>query len=651
MAQIEGSSPLVAVIAIFVVALVLRLIVVWQVGPLPLSRTPQLDSAEYLNWARRIADQGFAWPSFPGHAPGYPFFAGGLLALFNGSLMAVRICQAVLASIACVLTARIAARTLTPGAFLPAGLLQAAYGPLIYLDTALLPESLLVFLLVWSLDLATSAERSGKRWLAAGVVLGAACIVRSAALVLVPAYVIVLMIKREQRARPLRLATAFVAGILVMVGPVVVQNSRNSGSPVVEAYGGMNFYLGNRPSGDGAARARIGGEWDQLDGEAGRTSPARDGQDAYYLGRTISEIGQRPLGYLRVVATKLLWTVQAIELRDTHSFEFFRQASPLLRWLPAFGLIAALTAAGVYAAPRRRAAWLVAYLVAFGLTMLFLVVGLRYRMPIVPVLIAFAGAGLAAIVESVRARNWRALAAPVGLALVILGVTHVRSDAASLNVAEEWAFTGLSLLQENDLDGAEAAYRTAASLDPESSFAWDGLGFVLQLKGSPQAAVDALAKAVAINPANATAWLHLGLVRERLPDLPGALAAYRTAIAITPERTDMIAALGGALLLAGATDDAEPLLRKAEARQDPIATLALATLAMQRRDGKNGLLYAQRAVQRGPSARSWSLFAQALLVNGMLDQSERAVTEAERAGLSAAEVTRLRGILAQSRER
>ena len=38
---------------------------------------------------------------------------------------------------------------------------------------------------------------------------------------------------------------------------------------------------------------------------------------------------ERPLAYLRLLGVKLLWTVQAVEMRDTHSYEFFRQASPL----------------------------------------------------------------------------------------------------------------------------------------------------------------------------------------------------------------------------------------------------------------------------------------------------------------------------------
>jgi hypothetical protein len=56
--------------------------------------------------------------------------------------------------------------------------------------------------------------------------------------------------------------------------------------PMVQAYGGMNFYLGNRPAGTGMASARPGGEWDALEGEASRYGHGRNEQDAYYfLGR------------------------------------------------------------------------------------------------------------------------------------------------------------------------------------------------------------------------------------------------------------------------------------------------------------------------------------------------------------------------------
>ena len=98
----------------------------------------------------------------------------------------------------------------------------------------------------------------------------------------------------------------------------------------------------------------------------------------------------------------------------------------------------------------------------------------------------------------------------------------------------------LSLLQENRETEAELAYRAAIDADPNSSFAWDGLGLVLQRRLQRNEARDAFERAVQLNPLNATAWLHLGYAFELLQNPSGAVNAYRQALAITPQRGDAI---------------------------------------------------------------------------------------------------------------
>ena len=637
-------GPLIQHAIVFFAALALRALAIVELGSIAISRTPQLDSAEYLNWAHRIAGAGFVWAPYPEHGPGYPFFLGGLLAVFGGTLTPVRVVQAILGAAGCVLTARVAARTLTPRAFLPAGLLQAAYAPLIYLDTALLAESLFVFLLVLSLELATDAKGRTGHWLASGLALGAASIVRPTGLVLAMVY-LVMLFRSERRETAPRLAVVFAIGVAALVGPVVLQNWRTSGIVGVQAYGGLNTYLGNRPSGDGGARARLGGEWDALEGQASVAGTSRADQDPYYLARTLTEIRERPLGYARLLANKLAWMTQAEELRDTHSFYFFREVFPLLAWLPGFGVIAAFAVVGLIGVRGPAAGWLVWSLVALACTVVFLVVGLRYRVPMVPILIAFAGAGVATIIERIRAREWRSLAIPAAIFVAVLAVTHVRVDAASRNLSEEWAFTALSQLQEGAVELAEAAAQRATTLDPRSSFAWDILGMIALGPQSFDRAQEAFAKAVEINPSNATAWLHLGLAREFARDREGAIAAYRKAIAITPERTEVVGALGGALFAGGAVEEALPLLNKAAERDHPEANLALATHAMQRRDAAAARRFAERAAGLAPSARAWSLVAQSAIASGAFADAERALGEAERAGLDPRQLIRLRVIL------
>jgi Flp pilus assembly protein TadD len=589
--------------AIFVAALACRVLAVVQLGPLPISRTPQLDSMEYLLWARQIAEGRWTWPAYPEHAPGYPFFLGALLAVTGQSLTAVRIAQATLGSLSCVLTARIAGRTLTPRAFLPAGLLQALYAPFIYLDTALLAEPLLVLLMLMALDLATRAGTHRATWMWSGVALGGAAVVRPTALVLLPAFSIAVWWQARRGDQPAlgRAVAPLLIGVLLVISPVVIQNWRVSGIPLIQAYGGMNLYLGNTPQSDGAARARPGGWWDALEADASRAATSRDGEDRYFLQRTFSEISRDPLGYLRLLVNKAAWMTQDEELRDSHSLYFFQAAMPLLLGLPGFGIVFALALAGAFGLRDARAAvWVLLPLAALATTVIFLVVGSRYRAPMVPLIMALAGAGVIVIVQRVQSRNWPGVAAAGAVAVVAFLASDYRRDEPSRNLAEEWAFTGLALREEGQLAAAESALRRAISLDERSSFAWDGLGLVLQRRGDATAARAAFERAAALNDAHAAAWHHVGLMHDQRAAHEEALRAYRRALAVAPERTEFNLSYGLTLHRLGRLSEADPHLRKAAERGEGRAHVALAISALKLQNFEQARRHAREAVRLMP---------------------------------------------------
>jgi 4-amino-4-deoxy-L-arabinose transferase-like glycosyltransferase len=572
---------------VFAAALTARMAAIWWLGDLPIARTPQLDSREYLLWAERLASGELAWPAYPEHAPGYSLFLGAVLAVSGGSLVTARVVQALLASLSCVLTARLAARALTPKAYLPAGLLQAFYGPFLYLDTALLAEPLLVFWLLLSVDIGSRAQHKRASWFLSGVALGAACIVRPTALVVFPALALAMQPRRRQYLGALALGVALVAA------PVVIQNWRVTGVPLIQAYGGMNFYLGNTTSGDGAARARPGGRWDTLEAEASRAGVLRNAQDRYFMGRALLEMSSAPMAYLRVLANKVVWLTQQEELRDTHSLYFFRQYFPILGWLPGFGIIFALAVVGFFMAPSARAPqWVIWPLALASLTVILLVVGLRYRAPLVPFVIAFAAAGLVHLVAVVTSGTVRNRVLALSVLVVMIALAHLRVDAESRNLSEEFALTGLSLHQERDAAGAEAAYREALARDPQSSFAWDGLGSVLEARGRHAEARDAFERAVSANDSYALGWYHVATTRDR-----DVVPTERVRVI----RTDTILALGLTLHREGRLAEAAPYLQKAAARGEGRAHFALALTAMQQRDIAAARRHAAEAVRLLPS--------------------------------------------------
>jgi Tfp pilus assembly protein PilF len=277
--------------------------------------------------------------------------------------------------------------------------------------------------------------------------------------------------------------------------------------------------------------------------------------------------------------------------------------------------------------------WVLASLATLALTLLFLVVGLRYRAPLVPVLCALAGAGFVLMVEWISRRAWRHVVTAAVAGVISFVIAHARLDPVSRNVAEEWSFTGLALLGEGDLAGAEQAYQRGVTLDARSSFAHDGLGLVAQRRNQPADARIEFERAVSVNPDNALAWHHLGLTFEQSRDLKGAANAYRQSLAIAPERTDVVFALGNVLVLEGATSEAEPLLAKAASRGHARAYLSLAILSLQARDTNEALQRAREAVKYMPTdGIAWEVLARAAAAAGLRREAEEAMITAKRYG-------------------
>ena len=121
-------------LAIVLLAFALRFAAAMQLGNLPLSRSPQLDSYEYLTWGRRIASGDFTIPNPPPHGPGYPFFLGAILAVSGGSLLAVHIVQAALGALTCWFTGAAARAWFGERAGIASSAILAVYAPLIWIE-------------------------------------------------------------------------------------------------------------------------------------------------------------------------------------------------------------------------------------------------------------------------------------------------------------------------------------------------------------------------------------------------------------------------------------------------------------------------------------------------------------------------------------
>jgi tetratricopeptide (TPR) repeat protein len=147
---------------IFLTALGVRLVHVWQMRTSPFASVLLGDSRGYDEWARRIAGGEWIGTDVFYQAPLYPYMLGVIYAVAGHHLLLVRVIQAVIGSASCALLALAAERLLSrPGddaqgrlealdgrrIGIAAGLMLALYAPAIFFDGLIQKSVLDVFFL------------------------------------------------------------------------------------------------------------------------------------------------------------------------------------------------------------------------------------------------------------------------------------------------------------------------------------------------------------------------------------------------------------------------------------------------------------------------------------------------------------------------
>ena len=136
---------------VFVIALVVRLIHVWQMREAPFFSVLLGDSRGYDEWARRIAAGEWLGTDVFYQAPLYPYFLGAIYTLLGRDLFVVRVFQAIVGALSCATLSMAAERLFSRRAGLIAGHGLAFYAPAIFFDALIQKTVLDVFFLCLAL--------------------------------------------------------------------------------------------------------------------------------------------------------------------------------------------------------------------------------------------------------------------------------------------------------------------------------------------------------------------------------------------------------------------------------------------------------------------------------------------------------------------
>ncbi len=512
-----------------------------------LLRVPQLDAADYQERALALL-HGQGWPARPfWQGPLYPVVLAVLYGIFGAASLAPQLLQGLLSLLAPLLVFVVARRVAGTGVALAAAILYALYGPPLFYAGFLLPAVLLtaLVLLFTYLCLRMLANGSWRPALGAGLVLGAAALLRGNVLLLALAPLPFLRGLKTARRVTLRRLAVFVLGVAACVLPVTARNLLVGHDLVlISSNFGLNLWIGQQSEYGGIfgpVHLRPEQDYDptgqkQLEMELGHELKPSEVSRIYVrraLQRILQEPGEMFLHYLRKAYR--FWN--GYELPQIASYDWQRAQTPALRLLPVpFVLLSALGLLGMLRS-RTREERLVALIVGlYFLSLLPFFPTARYRQPVAPLLAVPAVLVLRDAATRWRARDRRGLTrilAPALALLVLLWPAWARLDPARvawrslMNEASREAGLGHAERTQQLLQRADAALPGQAT-----TFYYAGL--LYEELGEDANAVRAFDRAAKLAPEEALPFYRLGRVLDRLDRRAEALAAFRRSEQLDP---------------------------------------------------------------------------------------------------------------------
>lgn len=523
-----------ALLLVFLVALAIRLLFIFELRPSPYFENLMIDAASYDRWGREIASGDLRGEGVFYQAPLYAYFLGGAYAIFGRDLLAVRILQAAIGSITCALLFLLTSRIFAFRTGLLAGLLAALYTTFIFQDAMILKSVVvLVFLVASLLALAARRGRAGARTaLLAGVLLGVAITGRGNLIFSVP-FLAAWILLRDGRPIPrgaARGAGVFLLGAILAIAPVTIRNRVVGGDWVlVESDAGINVYVGNNPAASGIHTPpfdiRTVPEHEEED--AARFAEREEGRplapsevSSFWVREALAFVLDHPAKEARLVGRKLLLAWNAYEVPDNYDQSFFGRISWIFRgWLPGFAWVAPFAALGFAASlPAWRTAGLLhVFVLSYLLSLLALYVTSRYRLPIVVGLIPLAAHGFFRFLEEIRSRApARILLSALLLAAVFL-VGRIELIEYRGYVKQE---TELATFYANrgDREAAEAAFERAIREGEDSGslhLVYMNQGLFFAHAGRLAEAEEAFRSALRVNPAFTPALVEIDKLDQR----------------------------------------------------------------------------------------------------------------------------------------
>jgi len=542
---------------------------VWSADSLFLE-TPVVDASFFDIWARTLADGRVFQAQTFFKPPLYAYLLSWLYRVGFG-MLGVQALQMAVGVVTAVLTLGVGRLAFGSRAGFAGAMVMALLPIFPFFENQLLAESWTGALTMGSLllilmALEGRAKSTGQAVFLAGLMLGVAAMGRPN--LMLPAIAMAAFLWRRTRVnRAVAGPAAWVllAGLAVGILPATLHNLKYGDFVPVSANLGPNLVAGHSDRADGISAIPVGVLWDDLQLQARQAgAPGPAAASRYLSKQAIGWMVDHPGRTLQLLGKKMLLLVNAREGRNNINPRWMTEEEGVLlmaRWWPGTWLLIPFAVVGLVwstrgAESRRLLIW---FLIAAAVAVLPFFVNARFRLPLLPILALFAGAGALFLWDTWRESRRREFVIALAALAVCFGVVNV--DWFSLGddrcLARDHFNQGVSYARaygdrEPHSARAEAAFRRAVELDGADVDHHERLGAFLLMKAQPllgeraqreaegdmQGAGRAFTRAMTnlneaqghhlrateIFPRSTRSWLNLGIARMWQGDLQTALS-------------------------------------------------------------------------------------------------------------------------------
>jgi len=550
-------------LALLSIAVLLRVVFIYQLSISDFSDFTSLDSKYYVQLAKNMLLGNPLATTVLTFNPLYPLFLFVVFRLFGTSYLVVRMVQAAFGIVSIWLTYRCSLKIFSKEKWLHvkpelgalfASFMAIFYPNFLFYEGMLLATSIIILLVLTILfialkvDCALSMAGGGVKGrevnmgvyiylVSAGLLTAVGATARpNIFLVLLVAFSAWLIFKVRGLSTKL-LVSYLVPALLILAIPLGFNMSKGGGFVPITAHGGINFYIGNGPHANGLFNPPLEIRSDMRGGiEDARliaerktgTSLTHSEVSRYWFRKTLKYITSKPARWFRLMGRKIYYYFNGTEVPDVADISIYIDSCSVLRFLffP-FSLISALSIPGFILMAfrwRRYCIFLLFFAVLSFATIIFYI-HTRYRLPSVPLFIISASYFILWFFETVARKKHLKAFVFFALALILFIFVGI-SKPIAIDWSALYNSIGNFYMDKGERSKANMAFEKAYKLNPNSLETKINYARVLRRLGRKEESIKLYSQAFLMRPDFPNLAIEYGSILEEMEYVESARKIY-----------------------------------------------------------------------------------------------------------------------------